>query len=80
MCGRFKSYTDLFYSRTTPSENPHNHDINWLLHGPIDKPAYFVARATQSQPYDDPSLGLVKIGRSTGSCITGGTCGEIIRK
>lgn len=57
----FKSYADLFYGRESLSADPESRDKEWLLRGPIDKPAYFVARATQSKPYDDPALGLVKI-------------------
>lgn len=57
----FKSYADLFYGKKPPSANPKSHDKEWLLRGPIDKPAFFVARVTQAKPYDDPALGLVKI-------------------
>jgi hypothetical protein len=68
VCSLFKSYTDLFYSRKQPYDTAvaKSWDKNWLLHGPIDKPAYFVARVTQSQPYDDPSLGLVKLASEYG--------------
>jgi 4-amino-4-deoxy-L-arabinose transferase-like glycosyltransferase len=57
----FKSYVDLFYSRPMPDAHPLSHDREWLLRGPIDKPAYFVAKVTQAGPYDDPALGLVKL-------------------
>jgi 4-amino-4-deoxy-L-arabinose transferase-like glycosyltransferase len=40
----FKSYADLFYLRKRPLDNPHAYDKEWLLTGPIDKPAYFVER------------------------------------
>jgi 4-amino-4-deoxy-L-arabinose transferase-like glycosyltransferase len=64
----FKSYTDLFYSRKKPYDTAgaKSYDENWLLRGPIDKPAYFVARVTQSKPYEDPSLGLVKLASEYG--------------
>jgi predicted membrane-bound mannosyltransferase len=63
----FKSYVDLFYSRGELSgNNPLSHDKEWLLRGPIDKPAYFVAKVTQAEPYDDPSLGLVKLASEYG--------------
>ena len=64
----FKSYTDLFYSRKQPYDTSvaKSWDKNWLLRGPIDKPAYFVARVTQSKPYEDPSLGLVKLASEYG--------------
>jgi hypothetical protein len=66
VCSLFKSYTDLFYSRRPPPAKPRINDINWLLRGPIDKPAYFVARTTQSKPYDDPALGLVRLAAEYG--------------
>jgi hypothetical protein len=40
----FKSFADLFYTRLQPQDNPLAHDKEWLLTGPIDKPAYFVQR------------------------------------
>jgi hypothetical protein len=62
----FKSYTDLFYSRKRLSEPSQSHDLNWLLRGPIDKPACFVARVTQSKPYEDSTLHLVKLASEYG--------------
>ncbi|MFP4241639.1 MAG: ArnT family glycosyltransferase [Chitinispirillaceae bacterium] len=43
----FKSYADMFYSRIRISDRPESRDKEWLLTGPIDKPAYFVARMYQ---------------------------------
>jgi 4-amino-4-deoxy-L-arabinose transferase-like glycosyltransferase len=40
----FKTYADLFYFRKQPGGNPRSYDREWLLTGPIDKPAYFVCR------------------------------------
>ncbi|MBN1131319.1 MAG: glycosyltransferase family 39 protein [Chitinispirillaceae bacterium] len=58
----FKSYTDLFYSRKKPGGHPRSHDKEWLLTGDIDKPAYFVARVTQTKRYDrDATLDLVRL-------------------
>jgi 4-amino-4-deoxy-L-arabinose transferase-like glycosyltransferase len=58
----FKSYTDLFYSRVKRVANPCSRDRKWLLHGPIDKPVYFVCRVTEAKEYDtDTSLHLTKI-------------------
>jgi hypothetical protein len=57
----FKSYADLFYSRKKPSAPPESADKNWLLEGPIDRSAYFVARSTQARRYDDPRYGLKKL-------------------
>lgn len=58
----FKSYTDLFYGRTKRYADPRSRDRQWLLHGPIDHPAYFVCRVTEAAGYDrDTSLHLTKI-------------------
>jgi 4-amino-4-deoxy-L-arabinose transferase-like glycosyltransferase len=58
----FKSYADLFYSRKKPGENPKSRDKEWLLKGGIDKPAYFVARVTQTKRYDgDTTIRLIKL-------------------
>jgi 4-amino-4-deoxy-L-arabinose transferase-like glycosyltransferase len=58
----FKSYADLFYSRKKPGANPRSHDKEWLLKGDIDKPAYFVARVTQTKRYDsDTSIKLIRL-------------------
>jgi Dolichyl-phosphate-mannose-protein mannosyltransferase len=40
----FKTYADLFYFRKQPGGEPKSYDREWLLTGPIDKPAYFVCR------------------------------------
>jgi 4-amino-4-deoxy-L-arabinose transferase-like glycosyltransferase len=40
----FKTYAHLFYGRTQPRKNPASADREWLLSGPVDRPAYFVAR------------------------------------
>jgi 4-amino-4-deoxy-L-arabinose transferase-like glycosyltransferase len=40
----FKTYAHLFYSRKMPPQNQRSSDREWLLSGPIDKPAYFVDR------------------------------------
>jgi 4-amino-4-deoxy-L-arabinose transferase-like glycosyltransferase len=58
----FKSYADLFYSRKKPGENPKSHDKEWLLKGDIDKPAFFVARVTQTKRYDrDTTIQLIRL-------------------
>jgi 4-amino-4-deoxy-L-arabinose transferase-like glycosyltransferase len=61
----FKSYMDLFYSRVKPPSNPAASDMNWLKRGPIDKPVYFVDKAT-SHPELDTTLHLVKIATEYG--------------
>lgn len=45
----FKSYAHLFYSQKQPPENPASYNKEWLLHGEIDKPAYFVSKITKAQ-------------------------------
>jgi 4-amino-4-deoxy-L-arabinose transferase-like glycosyltransferase len=40
----FKTYADLFYFKKQPGSGPKSYDREWLLTGPIDKPAYFVCR------------------------------------
>ena len=57
----YKSYIDKFYGRKGPDAHPSSYDREWLLRGPIDRPVYFVAKATQSRPWDDPALVLVKL-------------------
>jgi hypothetical protein len=40
----YKSYADEFYSRRMPPDNPEALELDWLLQGDIDKPAFFVQR------------------------------------
>lgn len=40
----YKSYAQLFYTQKKKPENENAYDRQWLLTGPIDKPAYFVTR------------------------------------
>lgn len=40
----YKSYAHLFYTRKENPENKKSYDLNWLLEGKIDKPAYFVSK------------------------------------
>nr|MBA3971799.1 glycosyl transferase [Bacteroidota bacterium] len=42
----FKSYAHLFYSHKQPQSNINSYNSEWLNHGPIDKPAYFVSKIT----------------------------------
>lgn len=42
----FKSYAHLFYSDKQPQSNIESYSSDWLLHGAIDKPAYFVCKIT----------------------------------
>ena len=47
----FKSYAHLFYGKKQPGQNPLSYDKDWLLNGPIDKPAYFVFKVTKKHEY-----------------------------
>ncbi len=47
----FKSYAHMFYGQTMPQANPKANDNDWLLNGPIDKPAYFVFKMTKREEY-----------------------------
>jgi len=47
----FKSYAHLFYSKKLPQQNPLSYDKEWLLNGPLDKPAYFVYKMTKKDEY-----------------------------
>ena len=42
----FKSYAHLFYSHKQPQTNLNSYNSDWLHHGDIDKPAYFVSKIT----------------------------------
>jgi hypothetical protein len=55
-----KSYAQYFYSNAQPQSNPLYHDMNWLLAGSIDKPAYFVVKVNQLHEYENHHLTLVK--------------------
>lgn len=56
------SYAHLYYTRKQPSANPeyYKNKEQWLLEGVIDKPAYFICRITDSEPYrSHPNLQLI---------------------
>jgi 4-amino-4-deoxy-L-arabinose transferase-like glycosyltransferase len=40
----YKSYAPYFYTRKMPFQNKQSTDVNWLMHGPVDKPAYISTR------------------------------------
>jgi hypothetical protein len=40
-----KSYAHLFYARKPVPENEKSQDLDWLLKGDLDKPAYFILRS-----------------------------------
>jgi hypothetical protein len=47
----FKSYAHLFYTDKQPQTNSNSCDTQWLLTGPIDKPAYFVCKIKKADEY-----------------------------
>lgn len=47
----FKSYAHMFFGKTMPQPNPGANDMDWLLNGKIDKPAYFVYKMTKKEEY-----------------------------
>ncbi len=61
----FKSYAHLFYTRKEPVTNPDSFDQEWLLFGPIDKPAYFVTRIGKEDRFGKYS-DIREIGRKNG--------------
>ncbi len=76
----YKSYANLFYAEKMPATDPHyqgrsvNRDGSegqpeaneqWLLHGQLDKPAYFICKIMDQKKYDTLST-LQNIGSSNG--------------
>jgi hypothetical protein len=62
----FKSYADLFYGQKRQDDNPSSYDLEWLLRGPIDKPAFFVGRMKQDKKYGTPEYGLTRLAKEYG--------------
>ncbi|MEM7055685.1 MAG: glycosyltransferase family 39 protein [Bacteroidota bacterium] len=55
----FKSYAPLFYFQQPNDYHPKRKDLNWLLTGSLDRPAYFVVKITdvaKMQAYPDITL------------------------
>jgi 4-amino-4-deoxy-L-arabinose transferase-like glycosyltransferase len=47
----FTTYADLFYFKKKPGSNPLANDLDWLMKGPIDKPAFFVCRIDKAPEF-----------------------------
>jgi hypothetical protein len=47
----YKSYAHLFYTQKHPPTNKNYYSEQWLLHGAVDKPTYFICKNTESAPY-----------------------------
>src|SRR5258706_8143152 len=45
----FKSYAQFFYQNKKEQQNKNSNNTDWLLRGPIDKPAYFVSKVTSAE-------------------------------
>ncbi len=61
----YKSYAQLFYSQKPAGQRDESRDIEWLLTGPIDKPAYFVTKVDRGERYPNMPE-LKKIGEKNG--------------
>ncbi len=61
----YRSFAHLFYFDKQPPSNPKSYDKEWLLHGDIDKPAYFVARLDRAAPFREMAH-LQEIGEENG--------------
>lgn len=62
----FKSYAHLFYSDKKEQTNKNSNDMNWLLKGDIDKPAYFAGKITSLGNIKKENPGLKEIYRKNG--------------
>jgi hypothetical protein len=57
----FKSYAHYFYFKKQPNQRKEADSEEWLINGPIDKPAYFVAKITNKDYFDSkPDCKLIK--------------------
>lgn len=61
----YKSYAQLFYTRKQPVQNPDSYNIDWLLHGNIDKDVYIVTKINKTQELANVP-DLQQIGRENG--------------
>jgi 4-amino-4-deoxy-L-arabinose transferase-like glycosyltransferase len=59
-----KSYAQYFYTQCKPHTHPQYNEVNWLLFGEIDKPAYFVSKITEEA--EIKGYGAIEIGRKGG--------------
>ncbi|MBO9732976.1 MAG: glycosyltransferase family 39 protein [Chitinophaga sp.] len=56
----YHSYAQHYYTREQPHTNKNYYNLDWLLNGQIDKPAYFICRITDSEPYrQHPNLEVI---------------------
>lgn len=62
----FKSYAHYFYSDEQPSTNVNSTDLDWLLTGNIDKPAYFVCKINHVDDWKKQYPQLTELYRKNG--------------
>lgn len=62
----FKSYAQLFYQAKKPPNNKNSYDRDWLLRGPIDKPAYFVCKINNVEQVMKENPQLIKLYQRNG--------------
>ncbi|NIG51895.1 glycosyltransferase family 39 protein [Chitinophaga sp. Cy-1792] len=56
----YHSYAQHYYSREMPHANQNYYNLDWLLNGQIDKPAYFICRITDADEYrHHPNLEVI---------------------
>ena len=48
----FKSYAPYFYARYRPAPDPRHRDLDWLLHGTVDRPTYLVTKINKRERLD----------------------------
>ena len=57
----YKSYAHLFYFQKQPPTNPNSYREDWLINGPVDKPAFFVTRNINIDQYRyHPNLEIIR--------------------
>jgi len=57
----YKSYAHLFYAQTQPGGHPERRNMDWLLHGNIDRDVYIVAKIKDREKLDaEPNLKFVE--------------------
>ncbi len=63
----YKSYAHLFYTRTLPNRSQLYNKLgeDWLLHGQLDKPAFFIIKNTSAAQWDTHP-NLERIGAKNG--------------
>ena len=63
---RFKSYAQLFYQAKKPPGNMNSYNTDWLLSGPIDKPAFFVCKVDKVDAIHGEFPQLMELYRQNG--------------